>query len=58
MPSSAVVLPIAGRLGLKADLRTVVVLEAAVADFSAVLEQDPNHVKAAYSRAACRNALS
>lgn len=37
VPSSAVVLPIAGRLGLRADLRTVVVLEAAVADVLGIL---------------------
>lgn len=30
-------------------------LEAAIADFSAVLSLDPNHAKAAYSRAACNN---
>ena len=30
-------------------------LEQAIADFSLVLELEPNHVKAAYSRAACNN---
>lgn len=37
VPSSAVVLPIAGRLGLRSDLRTVVVLEAALADVLGIL---------------------
>jgi cell volume regulation protein A len=37
VPSSAVVLPIAGRLGFRPDLRTVVVLEAALADVFGIL---------------------
>ncbi len=37
VPSSAVVLPIAGRLGLRSDLRTVVVLESALADVLGIL---------------------
>ncbi|MGA7990715.1 MAG: cation:proton antiporter [Thermoanaerobaculia bacterium] len=37
VPSSAVVLPIAGKLGLRSDLRTVVVLEAALADVLGIL---------------------
>lgn len=37
VPSSAVVLPIAGRLGLRSELRTTVVLEAALADVFGIL---------------------
>ncbi len=37
VPSSAVVFPIAGKLGLRSDLRTLVVLEAALADVLGIL---------------------
>ena len=30
-------------------------LDEAIADFSAVLRLDPNHIKASYARGACRN---
>ena len=30
-------------------------LDEAIADFTAVLELEPDHVKAAYARGACRN---
>lgn len=37
VPSSAVILPIAGKLGLQSDLRTAVVLEAALADVFGII---------------------
>ncbi len=37
VPSSAVVLPVAAKLGLRSDLRTVVVLESALADVLGIL---------------------
>lgn len=30
-------------------------LDEAIADFTAVLTLDPNHIKASYARGACRN---
>jgi tetratricopeptide (TPR) repeat protein len=30
-------------------------LDEAIADFSLVLQQDPNHIKASYARGACQN---